>query len=47
VNVTPTTIRQLELGRTPSSVFSTPVNQSTQHLHVRKTGPFGPLTSAS
>jgi hypothetical protein len=38
-----TTNRQFVLGRTPSSVFSTPVNQSTQQLRVRRTGPFPAL----
>jgi hypothetical protein len=39
------TNRQLALGRTSSSVFSTPVNQSTQQLRVRRTGPIsGPFT---
>jgi hypothetical protein len=29
---------QGHLGRTPSSVFSTPENQSTQQLRLRRTG---------
>jgi hypothetical protein len=47
VNLTLTTTnRQLVLGRTSSSVFSTPVNQSTQQLRVRRTGPFPALPDA-